>query len=122
MCFFRKKNRAKCKKGNAGGSTFKRSVEYTGQKLYEKGVIEEIEGLPKQQFKHVVFEFKAEDENGLFIISGKFMGVTMEKVEIIFQDLLQLRFKGVAEKKMFGKTKFNVDLLISLINKKFYGK
>ena len=122
MCFTRKNKKAKLKNGNAEGNILKGSVEYTGQKLYEKGVIEEIEGLPKQQFKNVVFEINAEDENGLFLISVKFMGVAMEKVEIVFQDLLQLRFKGVAEKEMFGKSKFNVDLLISLINKKFYGK
>lgn len=40
----------------------------------------------------------------------------------IFQDLLQLQFEGVAVMKMFGKAKVNVNLLIHLLNKKFYGK
>ena len=39
-----------------------------------------------------------------------------------FQDLLQLQFEGVAVMKMFGKAKVNVNLLIHLLNKKFYGK
>ena len=38
----------------------------------------------------------------------------------MFQDLLQLQYEGVAVMEMFGKTKINVNLLIFLINKKFY--
>lgn len=38
------------------------------------------------------------------------------------QDLLQLQYEGVAVMKMFGRAKINVNLLIFLLNKKFYGK
>lgn len=38
------------------------------------------------------------------------------------QDLLQLQYEGVAVMKMFDKAKVNVNLLIFLLNKKFYGK
>lgn len=38
------------------------------------------------------------------------------------QDLLQLQYDGVAVMKMFDKAKVNVNLLIFLLNKKFYGK
>lgn len=41
---------------------------------------------------------------------------------IIPQDLLQLQYEGVAVMKMFNKAKINVNLLIFLINRKFYGK
>ena len=41
-------------------------------------------------------------------------------VSSLFQDLLQLQYEGVAVMEMFGKTKINVNLLIFLINKKFY--
>lgn len=73
-------------------------------------------------------------------MSAKFMGVSMEKVELVFQvcklivseyeqfkhvlfsqDLLQLQYEGLAVMKMFGRAKINVNLLIYLINKKFYG-
>ena len=37
------------------------------------------------------------------------------------QDLLQLQYEGLAVMKMFGRAKINVNLLIYLINKKFYG-
>ena len=38
------------------------------------------------------------------------------------QDLLQLQYEGLAIMKMFGRAKINVNLLIYLINKKFYGR
>ena len=40
----------------------------------------------------------------------------------MFQDLLQLQYEGVAVMQMFDKAKVNVNLLIFLLNKKFYGK
>lgn len=38
------------------------------------------------------------------------------------QDLLQLQYEGVAVMKLFGRATVNVNLLIFLLNKKFYGK
>lgn len=38
------------------------------------------------------------------------------------QDLLQLQYEGVAVMKLFDKATINVNLLIFLLNKKFYGK
>jgi hypothetical protein len=102
------------------GEFKKQTVKYTAQKLHEKGVILEIEGLPSHQFKNAVFEITSKDV-GLFEVSGKFFGVSMEKVELVFQDLLQLQYEGLAVMKMFGRAKINVNLLIYLINKKFYG-
>lgn len=39
-----------------------------------------------------------------------------------WQDLLQLQYEGVAVMKLFDRAKVNVNLLIFLLNKKFYGK
>eukprot|EP00117_Sycon_ciliatum_P032454 scpid10084/ scgid25161/ Ras GTPase-activating-like protein IQGAP1; p195 len=97
------------------------TIRYTAQRLQQKGVILEIEGLPVSQFRNVNFEIHS-TEVGRFEVSAKFMGVSMEKVELVFQDLLQLQYEGVAVMKMFGRAKINVNLLIFLINKKFYGK
>lgn len=44
------------------------------------------------------------------------------KTRFFLQDLLQLQYEGVAVMKMFGRAKINVNLLIFLLNKKFYGK
>ena len=37
------------------------------------------------RFKNVMFEIKSADEVGVFVVSAKFMGVAMEKVELVFQ-------------------------------------
>ncbi|KAF7687415.1 ras GTPase-activating-like protein IQGAP2 [Silurus meridionalis] len=98
------------------------SLKYTGAKLHEKGVILEVEGLQTNQLKNVMFDISPCEEVGDFEIKAKFMGVEMEKVQLHFQDLLQLQYEGVAVMKMFDKAKVNVNLLIFLLNKKFYGK
>ncbi|XP_028268969.1 ras GTPase-activating-like protein IQGAP2 [Parambassis ranga] len=98
------------------------SLKYTAARLHEKGVILEIEGLQTNQFKNVMFDISPAEEVGDFEVKAKFMGVEMEKVQLHFQDLLQLQYEGVAVMKMFDKAKVNVNLLIFLLNKKFYGK
>uniref|UniRef100_A0A8C4T1J8 IQ motif containing GTPase activating protein 2 n=2 Tax=Erpetoichthys calabaricus TaxID=27687 RepID=A0A8C4T1J8_ERPCA len=69
-----------------------------------------------------MFEISPSQEVGNYEVKAKFMGVEMEKVQVHFQDLLQLQYEGVAVMKMFDKAKVNVNLLIFLINKKFHGK
>ncbi|XP_066036852.1 ras GTPase-activating-like protein IQGAP2 isoform X2 [Chamaea fasciata] len=98
------------------------SLKYTAARLHEKGVILEIEDLQINQFKNVLFEITPGGEVGDFEIKAKFLGVEMEKVQLQFQDLLQMQYEGVAVMKMFDKAKVNVNLLIFLLNKKFYGK
>ncbi|XP_075788420.1 ras GTPase-activating-like protein IQGAP2 isoform X4 [Pelodiscus sinensis] len=98
------------------------SLKYTAARLHEKGIILEIEDLQTNQFKNVMFDITPGEEMGDFEIKAKFLGVQMEKVELHFQDLLQMQYEGVAVMKMFDKAKVNVNLLIFLLNKKFYGK
>ncbi|XP_068166071.1 ras GTPase-activating-like protein IQGAP2 [Antennarius striatus] len=108
---------------NKGSKKWKpQSLKYTGARLHEKGVILEIEGLQANQFKNVMFDISPTEEVGDFEVKAKFMGVEMEKVQLHFQDLLQLQYEGVAVMKMFDKAKVNVNLLIFLLNRKFYGK
>ncbi|XP_070541740.1 ras GTPase-activating-like protein IQGAP1 isoform X2 [Ptychodera flava] len=118
------KKSQKAKNPFAGGDAarIQASQKYSAAKLHEKGVILEIEELSESQFKNVMFEISTTDVPGTFAISAKFMGVSMEKVEVVFQDLLQLQYDGVAVMKMFGRAKVNVNLLIFLLNRKFYGK
>uniref|UniRef100_A0A8D0H7B2 IQ motif containing GTPase activating protein 2 n=1 Tax=Sphenodon punctatus TaxID=8508 RepID=A0A8D0H7B2_SPHPU len=98
------------------------SLKYTASRLHEKGVILEIEDLQANQFKNVMFDITPGEEVGDFEVKAKFLGVEMEKVQLHFQDLLQMQYEGVAVMKMFDKAKVNVNLLIFLLNKKFYGK
>nr|XP_008101137.1 PREDICTED: ras GTPase-activating-like protein IQGAP2 [Anolis carolinensis] len=98
------------------------SLKYTAARLHEKGVILGIDDLQPNQFKNVMFDISPGEEVGDFDIKAKFLGVEMEKVQLHFQDLLQMQYEGVSVMKMFDKAKVNVNLLIFLLNKKFYGK
>lgn len=98
------------------------TLRYSAAKLQEKGVLLEVDGLPHSQTKNVIFEISPTEHNGLFTVQCKFMGVEMEKVEIDIQKLLELQFEGSPIMDMFGKAKINVNLLLYLLNKKFYGK
>ncbi|XP_034547372.1 ras GTPase-activating-like protein IQGAP2 [Notolabrus celidotus] len=123
----RKNSRRSIKQDGKGDSKASKklkpqSLKYTAARLHEKGVILEIEGLQTNQFKNVMFDISPTVEVGDFEVKAKFMGVEMEKVPLHFQDLLQLQYEGVAVMKMFDKAKVNVNLLIFLLNKKFYGK
>uniref|UniRef100_A0A8C5S8L0 IQ motif containing GTPase activating protein 1 n=1 Tax=Laticauda laticaudata TaxID=8630 RepID=A0A8C5S8L0_LATLA len=97
-------------------------LKYTAARLHEKGVLLEIEDLQVSQFKNVIFEIGPTDEVGDFEVKAKFMGVQMETFMLHYQDLLQLQYEGVAVMKLFDRAKVNVNLLIFLLNKKFYGK
>ena len=109
-------------KNNHGKLKSKSTLKYSAAKLHEKGVLLEVEGLPHSQFKNVLFEISPTENNGIFMIKGKFMGVEMEKVDVDIQRLLELQFEGAPIMDMFGKAKINVNLLLYLLNRKFYGK
>ncbi|XP_038639978.1 ras GTPase-activating-like protein IQGAP1 [Scyliorhinus canicula] len=98
------------------------SQRYTAARLHEKGVLLEIEDLSSNQFKNVIFDICPTEEVGDFEVKAKFMGVQMDSYMLHYQDLLQLQYEGVAVMKLFDKAKVNVNLLIFLLNKKFYGK
>ncbi|XP_053810417.1 ras GTPase-activating-like protein IQGAP1 [Vidua chalybeata] len=105
-----------------GRNSKKISLKYTAARLHEKGVLLEIEDLQGNQFKNVIFEISPTEEVGDFEVKAKFMGVQMETFMLHYQDLLQLQYEGVAVMKLFDRAKVNVNLLIFLLNKKFYGK
>ncbi|XP_059688246.1 ras GTPase-activating-like protein IQGAP3 [Gavia stellata] len=98
------------------------SLRYTAARLFEKGVLLEIEDLPPSQFRNVIFDIIPCEESGKFQVKAKFMGIDMERFQLHYQDLLQLQYEGVAVMKMFDKAKVNVNLLIFLLNKKFFKK
>ncbi|XP_075934586.1 ras GTPase-activating-like protein IQGAP3 [Anarhichas minor] len=98
------------------------ALSYSATRLQEKGVLLEIQDLPATQFKNVVFDIVPGPERGSFNVKTRFLGVEMEEFLLKYQDLLQLQYEGVAVMKMFDKAKVNVNLLIFLLNKKFFKK
>ncbi|XP_062255782.1 ras GTPase-activating-like protein IQGAP3 [Platichthys flesus] len=116
---------SKSNKKKTAESTVKKkppALSYSATRLQEKGVLLEIEDLPPTQFKNVVFDIVAGAERGSFRVKTRFLGVEMEEFLLKYQDLLQLQYEGVAVMKMFDKAKINVNLLIFLLNKKFFKK
>uniref|UniRef100_A0A673YZC1 IQ motif containing GTPase activating protein 3 n=1 Tax=Salmo trutta TaxID=8032 RepID=A0A673YZC1_SALTR len=109
-------------KHSKGKKSKQPTLTYTAARLHEKGVLLEIEDLPVTQFKNVIFDIVPGEEGGTFQVKARFMGVDMEKFPLKYQDLLQLQYEGVAVMKMFDKAKVNVNLLIFLLNKKFFKK
>ncbi|XP_017495725.3 ras GTPase-activating-like protein IQGAP2 isoform X1 [Manis javanica] len=109
-------------KGEPKGAKRAKPVRYTAARLHEKGVLLGIDDLQTNQFKNVIFDIISTEDVGIFDVRSKFLGVEMEKVQLNIQDLLQMQYEGVAVMKMFDKVKVNVNLLIYLLNKKFYGK
>ncbi|RXN20843.1 ras GTPase-activating IQGAP1 [Labeo rohita] len=98
------------------------SQKYTAARLHEKGVLIDIEDLQPNQYKNVIFEISPSEVVGVFDVKAKLMGVHLETLMLEYQDLLQLQYEGVAVMKLFDRATVNVNLLIFLLNKKFYGK
>ncbi|XP_033839474.1 ras GTPase-activating-like protein IQGAP1 [Periophthalmus magnuspinnatus] len=116
-------NLTKGKVSNAKAKKSKQvSHKYTASRLHEKGVLISIEDLQPSQFRNVIFEISRSEAVGVFDVKAKLMGVHLETVQLEYQDLLQLQYEGVAVMKLFGRATINVNLLIFLLNKKFYGK
>ncbi|CAB3386555.1 Hypothetical predicted protein [Cloeon dipterum] len=105
-----------------GKAKTQKVLKYSAAQLHAKGVLQQMQGLTQSQFKSVQFEISATESVGVFHVKGCFMGSPMDSVEIDIQDLLQLQYEGRAIMDMFGKAKVNVNLLLYLLNKKFYGK
>ena len=79
-----------------GGKTKKgdrrKTAKYSAQKLYEKGVLVEIEKVPVSSFKAVTIEFSTTDEVGTFEVSGKLSGFNIDKINVVFENLLQVTY------------------------------
>ena len=95
---------------------------FTGRELQEKGVLISIQGLATEELKDVLFEFASTELTGVFDVQAKYMGVVLESLEISIQNLLQLQYENVSVICMCDKVEINVNLLIFLLNKKFFGK
>ncbi|XP_063679642.1 ras GTPase-activating-like protein IQGAP2 isoform X3 [Bolinopsis microptera] len=107
----------KSKKGDR-----RKTARYSAHKLYEKGVLVEIEKVPTSSFKAVTIEFSSTDQVGVFEVSGKLSGFNIDKINVVFENLLQLQYEGVSTLKFEDSgVVINVNLLIFLLNKKFYG-
>jgi Ras GTPase-activating-like protein IQGAP2/3 len=101
------------------------SYVYTAKQLYDKGVLLSIEGVSPKQFDRIKLTISS-NATGEFKIEASLqaLGVGVpgkEVMDLRFEDLLVCQFNGVLVMSLFeGAAKVNVNLLIFLVNKKFY--
>ncbi|KAJ2741985.1 iqgap- protein [Coemansia sp. BCRC 34301] len=98
------------------------SFKYSAEKLYYKGVIVSVDGYPPRQLDKISLTISS-DVPGVFDVQVSLMGVKMPGggCELNMQDLLQLQYDNVQTMTLYeGSVIVNTNLLVYLINKKFY--
>jgi hypothetical protein len=108
----------------AGGPSeqFFGSFNYTAAKLKEKGIVVDMAnvGVSNKMIKITI----SSEETGIFFVNASVMGQAPyepERIELV--DLLQKQYEGIPTMKFFeGACIVNINLLVFLINKKFYNR
>jgi len=99
------------------------SYQYTAEQLYKRGVLVSIEGIPQKMYSAIKFTISS-DEPGVFVIVAKTIASKIfEPIEITMtlDELLQAKYDEIQVLSISDDTaKVNVNLLLHLINKKFY--
>ncbi|GAA6013146.1 hypothetical protein JCM10207_006185 [Rhodosporidiobolus poonsookiae] len=93
--------------------------KYTAQKLYERGILLSIDAFSPRQFDKVTLAVSS-DEIGVFVVEASFMGKTVTSVELKLEDLLDMQFAGKQTITIGDVAKCSLNLLVGLINRKFY--
>lgn len=103
-----------------GGTSFQSSLSLGTWKFFSP--IEYCHSISfLNRLRHLQIEVTSE-QVGVFNISAKGVGVTMASEQLLFQELLQKQYENVDTMEIFDMCIVNVNLLIFLINKKFYHK
>ncbi|KAI9292803.1 hypothetical protein K502DRAFT_367280 [Neoconidiobolus thromboides FSU 785] len=98
------------------------SYKYKADELYKRGILESIAKFNPNDFGKMSLTISS-DEMGVFHVEAALHGLKIPnaKVELRFDELLQAQFDNVTTLSLFDEqVKVNVNLLLYLINKKFY--
>lgn len=95
------------------------SYKYTAHALYERGILLSIAQYSPRQFDRITLTISS-DEVGVFEINAVALGVTVATVELKLDELLEAQFEGRQTILLGDVAKANLNLLIHLINRKFY--
>lgn len=99
------------------------SYKYSASNLFEKGVLVELNGYTERQYSQVTFTFSS-DQVGVFSIEAAYGSITLPgaTVELTLDDLLGQQFNNKPYLPLFDEmVKFNTNLTLHFIFKKFYG-
>ena len=99
------------------------SFKYSAQDLYERGILLSIDQYSPRQFDKIDLVVSS-NQLGVFTIEmfNNALGITnrMANADVRLEDLLQAQYQDRASLSIFnGLTKFNLNLLLYQINKKW---
>ncbi|KAG8965048.1 hypothetical protein FRC03_001003 [Tulasnella sp. 419] len=98
------------------------SFRYSAQDFYDKGILISIDQTSPRQFDKIDIVISS-NKAGVFAIeiTDAHLGVVMGTTDVKMEDLLQAQFEQRVSLSLFdGLAKFNLNLLLYQINKKFY--
>ncbi|KAL7314281.1 iqgap-related protein, variant 2 [Mucor circinelloides] len=98
------------------------SYKYSAKTLYDRGIILDLAGVSKKLYARITIILSM-DRAGIITFEGYFPLLNTQDlhVDVQYEDLLQTQYEGVQTMKVLdGMATVNVNLLIYLINKKFY--
>eukprot|EP00730_Choanoeca_flexa_P000760 TRINITY_DN10325_c0_g1_i1.p1 TRINITY_DN10325_c0_g1~~TRINITY_DN10325_c0_g1_i1.p1 ORF type:complete len:1357 (+),score=486.70 TRINITY_DN10325_c0_g1_i1:58-4071(+) len=104
------------------GEQYFGSFNYTAAKLKDKGILVSMDsvGVNPKLIKMTI----SSEETGIFFVNASVMGQSPyepERIELV--DLLQKQYEGIPTMKFFDNAAtVNINLLVFLINKKFYNR
>ncbi|KAF7729125.1 hypothetical protein EC973_004893 [Apophysomyces ossiformis] len=96
------------------------SYKYTAKQLHERGILIELEDIPKKHYDRISMVISM-DQVDVITIEGGYAGWSLSsvQVDIPYEQLLQTQYEGVQTMTVLdGVAKVNVNLLIYFINKK----
>ncbi|KAG8733921.1 hypothetical protein FRC11_000145 [Ceratobasidium sp. 423] len=105
-----------------GGEPQFGSYKYSAQYLYERGILLEIDRRSPRQYDRIDIVLSS-NEVGVFTIQliNNLPGGSEATEDIRMEDLLQAQFENRVSLSLYdGLAKFNINLLLYQINKKFY--
>ncbi|GAA5972838.1 hypothetical protein JCM11641_003965 [Rhodosporidiobolus odoratus] len=95
------------------------SYKYSAQALYDRGILLSIDQYSPKQFDRISLTISS-DEVGVFEVKAAYAGVTVAAVELKLEDLLEMQFVGKQTVLIGDAAKCSLNLLVGLINRKFY--
>lgn len=99
------------------------SYKYSARALSEKGVLVTWDALTDRDWDKINITISC-DEVGIFVIEGSRGHIQMPGASAVvpIEDMLQAQFEAHQFMNLFeGRLKLNVNLLLHLVYKKFYG-
>lgn len=99
------------------------SYKYSAANLYDRGILVDLQGYDDRHFSQVTFTFSS-DQVGIFNLEAAYGNIALPgaSTDVTLDDLLSEQYNNKQYIEFFdGMVKFNTNLILHFIFKKFYG-